>query len=55
MRRKLSYWVLALLAPLGFVNCSQEELAPSMEEIRLHSPTRHLYRVYSHESVHCQR
>ena len=35
MRRKLSYWVLALLAPLGFVSCSQEEVAPSMEEIRL--------------------
>ena len=35
MRRKLSYWVLALLAPLGFVSCSQEEVAPPMEEIRL--------------------
>ncbi len=35
MRRKLSYWVLALLVPLGFVSCSQEEVAPSMEEIRL--------------------
>ena len=39
MRRKLSYWALALLVPLGFVSCSQEEVAPSMEEIRLNITT----------------
>ena len=32
MRRKLSYWVLALLVPLGFVSCSQEEIAPQDEQ-----------------------
>ena len=32
MRRKLSYWVLALLVSLGFVSCSQEEVAPQDEQ-----------------------
>ena len=32
MRRKLSYWALALLVPLGFVSCSQEEIAPQDEQ-----------------------
>ena len=32
MRRKLSYWVLALLVPLSFVSCSQEEVAPQDEQ-----------------------
>ena len=35
MRRKLSYWVLALLVPLGFVSCSQEEVAPQEQEFRI--------------------
>ena len=32
MRRKLSYWALALLVPLSFVSCSQEEVAPQYEQ-----------------------
>ena len=32
MRRKLSYWALALLVPLSFVSCSQEEVAPQDEQ-----------------------
>ena len=32
MRRKLSYWARALLVPLGFVSCSQEEVAPQDEQ-----------------------
>ena len=38
MRRKLSYWALALLVPLGFVSCSQEEVAPQggdAQELRI--------------------
>jgi len=32
MRRKLSYWALALLVPLSFVSCSQEEVAQQDEQ-----------------------
>ena len=32
MRRKLSYWALALLVPLSFASCSQEEVAPQDEQ-----------------------
>ena len=35
MRRKLSYWALALLVPLNFVSCSQEEVAPQEQELRI--------------------
>ena len=35
MRRKLSYWALALLVPLSFVSCSQEEVAPQEQELRI--------------------
>ena len=35
MRRKLSYWALTLLVPLGFVSCSQEEVAPQEQELRI--------------------
>ena len=36
MRRKLSYWALALLVPLSFASCSQEEdFAPQEQEINL--------------------
>jgi len=35
MRRKLSYWALALLVPLGLACCSQEEVAPQEQELRI--------------------
>lgn len=35
MRRKITYLALALLVPLGFVSCSQEEVVPQEQELRI--------------------